>query len=75
MNDIINNNRQKWVDIAKGICILLIIRGHIYYNFFPNWVNEDEYFTIYHVSAFYVIAGFFMKEERLLNTFTFVKKS
>ena len=38
--------RFDFVDIAKGICILLIIRGHINYSFFPEWVNENEFYTI-----------------------------
>ena len=28
--------RFEFVDIAKGICILLIIRGHINYSFFQS---------------------------------------
>lgn len=38
--------RFEFVDIVKGICILLIIRGHINYSFFPEWVNENEFYTI-----------------------------
>ena len=51
--------RFEFVDIAKGICILLIIRGHINYSFFPKWVNEIEFYTIWYVSGFYLIGGFF----------------
>ena len=46
--------RFDFVDIAKGICILLIIRGHINYSFFPEWVNENEFYTIWYVSGFFL---------------------
>ena len=59
--------RFEFVDIVKGICILLIIRGHINYSFFPEWVNENEFYTIWYVSGFYLIGGFFLKEADLLN--------
>ena len=66
--------RFEFVDIVKGICILLIIRGHINYSFFPEWVNENEFYTIWYVSGFYLIGGFFLKEADLLNPKNLLKK-
>lgn len=63
--------RYEFVDIAKGICILLIARGHLNYNFFPDYVNENEFYRIFYVSAFMLIAGFFVKENligSIINT-------
>lgn len=59
--------RKQFVDIAKGICILLIARGHLNYDFLPSWLNENEFYTIWYVSAFMLIAGFFCKENDLYN--------
>lgn len=67
-------NRCQYVDIAKGICILLIARGHLNYNFFPAWMNENEFYTIWYVSAFMLIAGFFAKQEDLYSPITTLKK-
>lgn len=66
--------RKQFVDIAKGICILLIVRGHLNYDFFPSWLNENEFYTIWYVSAFMLIAGFFCKENDLYNPIVTLKK-
>lgn len=56
------------VYITKGISIIAIVLGHI--NFlYPvgQLVNtKDLFIYIWHVAVFFLLAGFFMKEEQLV---------
>ncbi len=49
--------RIEYLDIAKGILILLIIRGHLRITFLPNFLHEDSFYRVFHVSAFLVMGG------------------
>lgn len=69
-----NKTRSTYVDIAKGICILLVARGHLNYNFLPDWANEHEFYTIWYVSAFMIIAGFFLKDADMYSPMSTIKK-
>lgn len=70
-----NKNRYAWVDIAKGIAIIAVVVGHVGY----RWPNtkllplSDLCVWIWHVPVFFIIGGFFLKEEKLLMPVSFVK--
>lgn len=70
------NRRSFSVDIAKGISIIAIVLGHI--NFlYPTWklVNTTDLFIyLWHVAVFFLLAGFFMKEEQLVQPKLWFKK-
>lgn len=50
------NNRYEWIDVAKGISILLVMWGHVVviHDALYNWV------TSFHVPVFLVITGFLL---------------
>ena len=62
-----SDNRIAALDIAKGICILLVIAGHA---FCLDWC-----FPIYafHLPCFFFISGMLIKEERLRSPLDFIK--
>ena len=62
-----SDNRIIALDIAKGICILLVIAGHA---FCMDWC-----FPVYafHLPCFFFISGMLIKEERLRSPFNFIK--
>ena len=68
------NNRLEYIDIAKGLLIILIVRGHISYAFLPDYFLEDSFYRIFHVSAFFVIGGFFLKESSLIKPIDIIRK-
>lgn len=67
--------RLTWVDTAKGIAIIAVVLGHISYNW-PGGVLlplGTLLVWLWHVPVFFMIGGFFLKEEKLLNPITFIK--
>lgn len=68
-------NRQGWVDIAKGIAITAVVLGHI--NFL--WPNHKLLplntllVWLWHVPVFFLIGGFFIKDEKLQQPILFIK--
>ncbi len=48
--------RIDWADVAKGLCIISIILGHLG----VSWLNQIVF--IYHIPVFYIIAGYFFKK-------------
>ena len=54
--------RIEWVDIAKGIGILLVIFGHCVYlgKFAHNWIFS------FHMPLFFVLSGLFFKEMEMV---------
>lgn len=67
-------NRFEYLDIAKGILILLVIRGHLRISFLPNFLHEDSFYRVFHVTAFLVMGGYFLKDELLDNPINTVRK-
>ncbi len=52
-----NKNRQTWLDVLKGIGIILVIYGHVYQNeIFVQFVYA------FHMPLFFVAAGWLYKE-------------
>jgi len=74
-NPYLPNQRYAFVDIAKGFAIIAVVLWHI--NFASDFNVAFPLKTIlgggWHVPAFFIISGFFLKEERLLAPFHFAK--
>ena len=71
----IKNKRQQWVDTAKGIAIIAVVLGHVGY-LYPAWrllPLSTILVWLWHVPVFFLIGGFFLKEEKLQKPLTFVK--
>ena len=67
--------REKYVDIAKGIAIIAVVLGHIGY-LYPAWKLlplSTILVWLWHVPVFFLIGGFFLKEEKLQKPLSFVK--
>ncbi len=75
MNEIVKAKRQDWVDIAKGIAIIAVVVGHIKF----SWPDSkylplsDLFVWLWHVPVFFMIGGFFLKNDRLNKPVEFVK--
>lgn len=68
--------RSLSVDIAKGISIIAIVLGHInfLYPVGPLVNTKDLFIYLWHVSVFFLLAGFFIKEEQLVQPKLWFKK-
>lgn len=70
------SKRSLSVDIAKGISIIAIVFGHIGF-LYPvgQLVNtKDLFLYLWHVPVFFIVAGFFIKEEQLIQLKMWFKK-
>ena len=70
------NNRSLSVDITKGIAIIAIVLGHIGFSY-PACKLIDSgtlVFGLWHVPVFFIVAGFFIKEEQLVHPKLWFKK-
>ena len=56
---------EKYVDIGKGIAIMAVVCGHIGF-------SHNVIMNYWPVAFFFVVAGFYIKEERLLKPVKFV---
>ena len=59
--------RSKWIDVYKGIGIILVVSGHIF-----NGLIRDLIF-LFHMPLFFFISGYLFKSKNYFNYFT--KKS
>lgn len=68
--------RSLSVDIAKGFSIIAIVLGHInfLYPVGPLVNTKDLFIYLWHVSVFFLLAGFFIKEEQLVQPKLWFKK-
>ena len=57
-------NRDSTIDIAKGICIFLMVLGHTY---FYSWFNDRVY--LFHMPFFFFVSGFFYSTKKNLKDF------
>ena len=58
-------SRVGWVDIAKGITMLIVIWMHVRNNM-PScemYAQLNRCFSILYMPCFFIISGFFIKEE------------
>jgi len=59
-----NNNRIKYIDIARGISIILMIIGHVINH---GWKRNIIY--SFHMPLFVIVSGYFFKENQSFKTF------
>lgn len=66
-----NQQYYKYIDIAKGIAIILIVMGHIQakFNLYFLW---QRFFMLFHVAVFFMISGLTLNGEKAKNTRTFI---
>lgn len=57
-------NRDSTIDIAKGICIFLMVLGHTY---FYSWFNDSVY--LFHMPFFFFVSGFFFSSKNKVKDF------
>jgi len=57
-------NRDSTIDIAKGICIFLMVLGHTY---FYSWFNDRVY--LFHMPFFFFVSGFFFSSKNKAKDF------
>lgn len=55
--------RVPWIDMAKGIGIVLVVYGHV--DFRPDWLNV--WLCSFHVPLFFFLAGLTFKPEKYQN--------
>lgn len=71
-----NNNRIEYIDVAKGLGILLVILGHIVWgeNYrIPGNETICNFIYSFHMPLFFVISGLCIKESKELTKETFLK--
>ena len=64
------------VDIAKGFSIIAIVLGHINFQYPAGQLvnTKDLFIYLWHVAVFFLLAGFFIKEEQLVQPKLWFKK-
>jgi len=61
-----SSSRQEWVDVARGVGIILVVYGHILRGNFnpktrPAWASvQDAMIYSFHMPLFFVLAGLFL---------------
>lgn len=70
------NHRSLSVDITKGTAIIAIVLGHIAFSYPSCRLVHcgDLVFGLWHVAVFFIVAGFFIKEEQLVQPKLWFKK-
>lgn len=71
-----NNKRSLSVDIAKGIAIIAIVFGHINVTYpqLSLFNPTALLYGLWHVPVFFILGGFFIKEEQLIHPLSWFKK-
>lgn len=71
-----NHTPLRWVDALKGIAIIGVVAIHLDYAY-PQWPLLPIYDLVgcaWSVAVFFLIAGFFVKEERLAKPLPFIRR-
>ena len=61
-----NVDRKKWLDICKGIAIILVVMGHVNSSFSNSGILSDSFLLKYvgkfvysfHMPLFFILSGF-----------------
>ena len=56
--------RIEWIDLAKGLAMILIIAGHAGHD------PVDRFLYTFHVPVFFLISGYFITEKGSFGSFT-----
>ena len=69
-----SGKREAWVDIAKAITIIAVVMGHIEVRFtqIDRLPELSQFIYMWHVPVFFMIGGYFLKDERLLRPVGFI---
>ena len=70
------NKRLEWIDVCKGILIITVVLMHINFSFWSeNAVGQyiGNMTSLYKVSIFFCVAGLTLKDEKLRDTWNFIK--
>ena len=59
--------REKWIDNAKGIAMLLVIIGHVSSQLTGRWSFQFVYGI--HLVVFFVLSGYNLKKKRIHRVF------
>lgn len=54
--------RIAWIDIAKGICLLSVVLGHV-------GLSEMGFVYAYHLTTFFILAGYTLKKTPITQSF------
>ena len=64
--------RIHWLDIAKGLLIILVVFGHIFQSL-PQYTTACDFIYSFHMPAFFIISGLTLNTTTSFKTF-FCKK-
>ena len=53
----------KWINVAKGICIIAIILGHM------GQSNINNIVFAFHLTVFFILSGYTLKNNKLDNIY------
>lgn len=59
VNEVNKKVRLNWIDVAKGICILAVILGHM------GETKIDNIVFAFHLTTFFVLSGYTLKTDKL----------
>lgn len=67
--------REGWVDVCKAIAIIAVVIGHLDYNYPVCKLLPISTIIawLWHVAVFFMIGGFFLKDEKLFQPVSFIK--
>lgn len=71
----VEKKRDATIDIIKGFAMIAVVLLHVDFNF-PKWHLLNVYSIcggLWHVAVFFVVSGWFLRDERLLDFKTFAK--
>ena len=82
INNDFDNTRIKWLDIAKGIGIILVVFGHVVTNGITSKIIEKEstasiltnYIYLFHMPLFFFISGYLFKLKDYTILINYCKK-
>lgn len=56
--------RLNWIDVAKGILIILVIMGHTHINYYSDFI-----INAFHMAAFFILSGMTFKADYKITVF------
>lgn len=70
-----NTSRSQLVDIAKGVAIIAVVLLRVDYQFYNHIFLPFTSLLggLWHVAVFFLLGGFFLKEEKLIQPVNFIK--
>lgn len=66
-----NKQYYKYIDMAKGFSIIMIVMGHIETTFYP-FLLWQRFFMLFHVPIFFMVSGLTIKNEKVKKTGSFI---